>query len=109
VEIVSTTLTIDTRKDKGEARLSPEESAMRETMAILVQACDDRYHPLPPAAPNEMLACLMETSGLATRDLLPEFGTRGRISEVLTGKRTISKEQARRLASLFKVNIDLFI
>jgi len=37
------------------------------------------------------------------------FGTRGRVSEVLRGKRSISKEQAKRLASVFKVAADLFI
>jgi antitoxin component HigA of HigAB toxin-antitoxin module len=31
--------------DKGEDRLSPEESALLETMAILVQAYDDHHHP----------------------------------------------------------------
>lgn len=95
--------------DKGEGRLSPEESALLETMAILVQAYDDRRHPLPPVAPNEMLAYLMETSGRTTADLLPVLGTRGRVSEVLSGKRSISKEQAKRLASVFKVTADLFI
>ncbi len=39
-------------------------------MAILVQAYDDRRHPLPPVAPNEMLAYLMETSGRTVKDLL---------------------------------------
>ena len=45
------------------------------------------------------------------KDLLPVFGTRGRVSEVPRGKRSIgnSKEQARKLASLFKVTADLFI
>lgn len=95
--------------DKGEDRLSAEESALLETMAILVQAYDDRYHPLPPMAPNETLAYLMETSGQLTRDLLPVFGTRGRVSEILSGKRSISKEQAKKLASVFKVSVDLFI
>ena len=95
--------------DKGEDFLSPEESALLETMAILVQAYDDRHHPLPPAAPNEMLAYLMETSGQTAKDLLPVFGTRGRASEILNGKRAISKEQAKRLASVFKVTVDLFI
>lgn len=95
--------------DKGEERLSPEESALLETLAILVQAYDDRNHPLPPLAPNKMLAYLMETSGRTASDLLPVFGTRGRVSEVLSGKRSISKEQAKRLASLFKVTADLFI
>jgi HTH-type transcriptional regulator/antitoxin HigA len=94
---------------KGEERLSPEESALLETMAILVQAYDDRHHPLPPVAPNEMLAYLMTTSGRTAADLLPVLGTRGRVSEVLSGKRSISKEQAKRLASVFKVTADLFI
>lgn len=95
--------------DKGEDRLSPEESALLETMAILIQAYDDRHHALPPTAPNEMLAYLMETSGRTTKDLLPVFGTRGRVSEVLSGKRSISKENAKRLAAMFKVAVDLFI
>jgi len=41
--------------DRAEENLSTEESALLETMAILVQAHDDRP-PLPPVAPNEMLA-----------------------------------------------------
>ena len=94
---------------RGQVRLSPEESALLETMAILVQAYDDRHHPLPPAAPNEMLAYLMESSGRTAKDLLPVFGTRGRVSEVLSGKRFISKDQAKKLAAVFKVTADLFI
>jgi HTH-type transcriptional regulator/antitoxin HigA len=95
--------------DKGEDRLSPEESALLETMAILVQAYDDRHHPLPSVAPNKMLAYLMETSGRTANDLLPVFGTRGRVSEILSGKRSISKQQAKKLASVFKVTVDFFI
>ena len=95
--------------NKGEDRLSPEESALLETMAILVQAYDDRHHPLPPVTPNEMLVYLMETSGRTARDLLPVLGTRGRVSEILSGKRAISKAQAKKLAPVFKVTVDLFI
>src|ERR1035438_5729506 len=40
--------------NKGEDRLSPEESALLETMAILVEAHDDRHYPLPPRPPHEM-------------------------------------------------------
>ena len=95
--------------DKGEDRLSPEESALLETMAILIQAYDDSHHPVPSVAPNEMLAYLMETSGRTAKDLLPVLGTRGRVSEILSGKRSISKEQAKKLASVFRVTADLFI
>jgi HTH-type transcriptional regulator / antitoxin HigA len=95
--------------DKGPDHLSTEESALLETLAILIEAYDDRQNPLPPVAPNETLAYLMETSGGKAKDLLPVFGTRGRVSEVLSGKRSISKEQAKKLASIFKVTADLFI
>jgi HTH-type transcriptional regulator / antitoxin HigA len=95
--------------DKGESRLSPEESALLETMAILIQAYDDRHDPVPAAAPEQMLSYLMESSGRTAKDLLPVFGTRGRVSEVLSAKRSISKEQAKKLAALFKVTADLFI
>ena len=94
---------------KGEGRLSPEESALLETMAILIQDYDDRHYPLPATPPHEMLAYLMQAGGRTTKDLLPVFGTRGRVSEVLRGKRSISKVQAKRLAEFFKVSADLFI
>jgi HTH-type transcriptional regulator / antitoxin HigA len=95
--------------DKGEENLSPEEGALLETMAILIQAYDDRHHPRRDTSPHGMLTYLLQTSGRTRQDLLPIFGTRGRISEVLNGKRAISKEQAKKLAALFKVSADLFI
>ncbi len=95
--------------DKGEERLSPEETALLETMAILIEAFDTRHYPVSPAPPHEMLARLMETSARTPKDLLPVFGTRGRVSEVLNGKRSMSKEQAKKLAAIFCVSVDLFI
>ena len=95
--------------DKGQNSLSPEEAALLETMAILIQAHEDRNHALPPVPPYEMVAYLMGMSGRTARDLLPVFGTRGRVSEILNGKRSISKEQAKKLAALFRVSADLFI
>ena len=95
--------------DKGEHHLSAEESALIETMAILIQAYDDRNHALAPLPGHEMLAYLMEMSGRTAKDLLHVFGTRGRVSEVLSWKRSTSKEQAKKLAALFKVSADLFI
>jgi HTH-type transcriptional regulator/antitoxin HigA len=100
---------VEALMDKGGSNLSLEESALLETMAILIQAYDDRNHALPPVTPYEMLAYLMETSGRTAKDLLPVFGTRGRVSEILNGKRAISKEQAKKLALLFRVSAALFI
>jgi HTH-type transcriptional regulator/antitoxin HigA len=100
---------VEALMDKGEEHRSPEEEALLETMAILIQAYDDRHHNLPPVPGHEMLAYLIETSGKTAKELLPVFGTRGRLSEVLNGKRSISKEQAKKLSTVFKVTADLFI
>ena len=102
-------IAVEQLMNKGEDRLTPEESALLETMAILIQAYDDNHHPLSAVSPNEMLRYLMETSGRTNKDLLAVFGTRGRVSEVLSGKRSISKDQAKKLAPMFKVTADLFI
>ena len=42
-------------------------------------------------------------------DLLEVFGSRGVASEVVNGKRAISKAQARKLAAIFHVPADLFL
>jgi HTH-type transcriptional regulator/antitoxin HigA len=39
----------------------------------------------------------------------PLFGSKGVASEVLNGKRSISKAQAKKLAAFFHVSADLFI
>ncbi|MGA3078375.1 MAG: hypothetical protein ABSG56_32440 [Bryobacteraceae bacterium] len=51
----------------------------------------------------------MEEHGRRQRDLLDVFGSRGIASEVVSGKRAISKAQAKKLAELFHVPADLFL
>ena len=55
------------------------------------------------------LAFLLEQRGLEAHDLRPVLGSKSRISEILNGKRTISKAQAKKLAAFFHVPLDLFI
>ena len=55
------------------------------------------------------LRSLMEEHGLRQRDLLDVFGSRGIASEVVSGKRAVSKAQAKKLAEIFHVPADLFL
>ena len=57
-------------------------------------------------APDSRCRSLMEEHGLRQRDLLDVFGSRGIASEVTSGKRAISKAQAKKLAALFHVPAD---
>jgi HTH-type transcriptional regulator/antitoxin HigA len=51
----------------------------------------------------------MEDRGLKHKDIWPVLGNKGAATEILSGRRSISKAQAKRLADFFRVPIDLFI
>ncbi len=56
-----------------------------------------------------MLCHLAEARGLRQSDLLPIFGSRGYASDVMNGKRGISKVKAEELAAFFRVSPELFL
>ena len=99
---------VENLMDKGEHRTAEEDAAL-ELMVRLIQNYEEEHHPLPNPSPEEMLVYLMERRGLKQADLLPIFKSRGYISDVINGKRAISKVHARQLAGFFKVSADLFI
>lgn len=93
---------------KGED-LSPEEEKLLDLVSDLVEKYEDEHYPIPEASPNEILKFLMEDRELKQTDLLHVFGSSGIASEVVNGKRSISKAQAKKLAEFFKVSVELFI
>jgi HTH-type transcriptional regulator / antitoxin HigA len=95
--------------ERGEENLSPEETSLLEVMSILIEEYDRAHYPLSPSQPHQMLAFLMEERGLEPHHLWPVLGSKGRVSEILSGKRAVSKAQARKLAEFFHVSVDLFI
>lgn len=101
---VRTLLALDERDD-----LSPEEEALAEMLTVLIEDYEEKRHPLPRVSPNESLNALMEERGLKHKDIWPILGNKGAATEILGGRRSISKAQAKRLAEFFHVPIDLFI
>jgi HTH-type transcriptional regulator/antitoxin HigA len=97
-------LDLDERSD-----LSPEEDALAEVLTVLIEDYEDKHYPLPDVPPNESLKALMEDRGLKHKDIWPVLGNKGAATEILSGRRSISKAQARRLADFFRVPVDLFI
>lgn len=67
------------------------------------------YSSRPRSKHNEMVAFLLEQRGLKPNGLWPIIGSKGRVSEILAGKRPIGKEQAKKLAEFFHVRADLFL
>ncbi len=51
----------------------------------------------------------MEDRGLKHKDIWPVLGNKGTATEVLNGRRSISKAQAKRLSEFMRVPVDLFL
>ena len=94
---------------KGRDR-SAEETKFLRLLALLVEDYD-RRQALPPdnSTPAEKLQFLLEHSGKTATDLRPVFGQRSHVHEALSGKRSISAPQARKLGRLFRVSPGLFL
>lgn len=90
------------------SNLSAEETALSELLARLIEDYDARV-PIPEEPPYKLVLHLMEHRGLRQADLLPVFGSRSVASDVLNGKRELSKTHIRKLANFFRVSPALFI
>jgi len=110
-ELERLTEEVDRLMTKGikQGELSPEEERLLELLAVLIETYEDEHYPIPDLSPIEVLKFLMEERGLKQSDLLHIFGSSGITSEVVNGKRSISKAQAKKLAEFFKVSVELFI
>lgn len=93
---------------KGE-NLSAEEEKLLKLLARLIEDFEQRYYRSSFATPLEVLHHLMEERGIKQSQLWELFGSKGIASEVLSGKRGISKTHARALADYFHVPADLFV
>ena len=78
-------------RSAGHDDLTPEEREYSELLTVLIEAFEDANYPLEGSTPDSRLRSLMEEHGLRHRDLLDVFGSRGIASEVVSGKRAISK------------------
>jgi HTH-type transcriptional regulator/antitoxin HigA len=94
--------------DKGDLR-TPEEDALLNLLAHLIQQFEHNFYHLEGATPHEILREVMAARGLKQSDLLHIFKSKGVASEVINGKRGISKTQAKALAEFFRVSAELFI
>jgi HTH-type transcriptional regulator/antitoxin HigA len=93
---------------KGD-NLTPEEERLLDLLSALVERYEDETEEFPDSPPHRILQFLIEQNDLQQVDLVQIFGSSGRVSEVVNGKRGISKAQAKALGEFFKVSPELFI
>lgn len=99
---------IEQLMEQGE-ELTPEEISLLELLSVLVEAYEDSQFPMEPSSPQNILLHLMDARELKQSDLVDVIGSKGIVSEVVNGKRSISKAQAKALGEFFHVSPALFI
>ncbi len=91
-------------------RLTVRERKLLDLLAKLVDEYEETIYPTPDVSPADMLAHLIEAKETTQAELARQTGvSRSTISEALKGKRSISKENAFRLAEYFHVDPTLFL
>ncbi len=94
--------------DRRAKMLTAAEKELSELLTLLIEDFEEKRYQLPRAKPVEAVRFLMEQHGLLQKDLVDVFGARSIVSEVLSGKRELNKEQIARLSARFHVSPELF-
>ena len=79
-----------------------------ETLSALIEKYDSEHYRLPDATPVEVLQFLMEQHHLRQSDL-PEIGSQGVVSAILSGHRNLNVHHIQGLAARFKVDASVFV
>ncbi len=80
-----------------------------DVVATLVEAYQARHFPIAGPDPIATIKFRMQQMGLTRKDLEPLLGTRGRVSEVLSGRRRLSLSMIRRLNAELNIPAEVLI
>ncbi len=78
-------------------------------VADLIQRYEDEHIEMPRVSGVDVLRHLMEEHGLRQQDLVPLFGNKSTVSEVLVGKRPLALTHIMKLSERFGLPADAFI
>jgi len=97
------------RQLQDKKHLSPEERQLTALLLVLIENFEEAHYSTTKSKPHAILRELMRARDLKPKDLYDVFGSKGTTSEVLHGKRAISKAAAKSLAKIFNVSVELFL
>ena len=80
-----------------------------EVLTTLVEAYENRRFPIDPPDPLDAIRFRLAQQGMDTRALIGTIGSRSRVHEVMSGKRTLSLAMIRRLHARFGIPAEVLI
>lgn len=103
VQALANTLADDVGDDEGHPLYS-----LFEIVLDMIERWEDEHVEIAPAPPREVLRHLLEVNNLKQKDL-GEIASQTLVSDILAGRREISKRLAKALAERFHVDVSAFI
>jgi HTH-type transcriptional regulator/antitoxin HigA len=76
---------------------------------LIVEKYEDEHFAIAASDPIEAIKFLMEQNSLSRKDLEPFIGTSGRVSEVLSKKRSLTLTMIRKLHEGLKIPYECLI
>jgi HTH-type transcriptional regulator/antitoxin HigA len=80
-----------------------------DVLVTLIEAYEAKHWAIEAPDPLEAIRIRMQQKNLRNRDLEPMIGSRGRVSEVLSGKRALTLPMIRRLSKGLDLSPDVLI
>ena len=80
-----------------------------DVLMLLVEKYEDENYAIPASDPIEAIKFLMEQNSLSRRDLEPYIGASGRVSEVLSRKRSLTLVMIKKLHKGLNIPYDCLI
>jgi HTH-type transcriptional regulator/antitoxin HigA len=80
-----------------------------EVLSILVDTYEDQHYPINLPDPISAIKFRMEQLELNQKDLVPYIGSPSRVSEILSGKRSLSLSMIRSLHKNLKIPLEMLV
>ena len=87
---------------------TPAESKLAELLTLLIEEFEEKNYQLKAASPIDVLVELMDVNNLKQKDLVGIFATESVVSEILSGKRSLTVDHIKRLSERFHVSPEVF-
>jgi HTH-type transcriptional regulator/antitoxin HigA len=80
-----------------------------EILSLLIHDYEERVFPIAKPDPVAAIRFRMTQQGLTNNDLVPFLGSRSRVSEILSGRRSLSLKMIRALVGGLRIPADVLL
>ena len=101
--------TLDRIEQLMEAIPNTPEFDELDILTTLVEAYEEKHYSIALPHPIDAIKFRIEQLGLKQKDLIPYIGNKSKVSEILSGKRALSKQMIRSLHEGLNIPLEVLI